>query len=252
MSKIPVFGLLRGAGWCFILLLLAWPAGVSPASAQPQPVASSVYAEPVEVLTGLRAPDPVPTPTPSPGPTAPVTPTPPATTAPTPTPAPTVVAAPQPAPEPAAAATPTPLPTPRPSPPPPQRTGSDLEAAIITLTNELRAQQGLPPLAVNGALTAAAETYAAMVAASDWFAHEGPDGSTLISRTEAAGYSGWLSLAENVYRGPQADPAAGIVQLWSASPTHLSAMLSGEATEIGVGCEVSGEFRWCVQDFGAR
>ena len=90
------------------------------------------------------------------------------------------------------------------------------------------------------------------MATSDWFAHEGPDGSTPASRAEAAGYAGWVYLAENVYRGPYGDPPASIVQVWIASPAHLHAMLSDRATEIGVGCEVSGDFRWCVQDFGAR
>jgi uncharacterized protein YkwD len=90
------------------------------------------------------------------------------------------------------------------------------------------------------------------MAASDWYAHEGPDGSTLAYRAETAGYTGWVYLAENVYRGPGGAPADSIVQMWSASPAHLSAMLSEAATEIGVGCEVSGDIRWCVQDFGAR
>jgi len=29
-------------------------------------------------------------------------------------------------------------------------------------------------------------------------------------------------------------------------------MLSDQPTEIGVGCYVSGDLRWCVQDFGDR
>jgi uncharacterized protein YkwD len=91
-----------------------------------------------------------------------------------------------------------------------------------------------------------------MMATNDWFAHDGPDGSTLSSRTEAAGYTGWSYLAENLYRGFYGDPAANIIQMWAASPAHHSAMLSDAATEIGVGCYVSGDYRWCVQDFGAR
>ncbi len=147
---------------------------------------------------------------------------------------------------------PSPQPSPPPSPPLPQPSGDDPGAAIISLTNELRAQHGLPPLAVNGALATAAQTYAQTMAASDWFAHEGPDGSTPAYRAEAAGYTGWVYLAENLYRGPVGAPADSIVQMWIASPVHLSAMLSDTATEIGVGCEVSSDIRWCVQDFGAR
>ena len=127
-----------------------------------------------------------------------------------------------------------------------------MAAAIVTLTNDLRAQYGLPPLAANGALTAAAQAYAETMAMNDWFAHDGPNGSTLSSRVQASGYTGWSYLAENLYRGFYGEPAANIIQMWAASPTHRSAMLSDAATEIGVGCYVSGDYRWCVQDFGAR
>lgn len=90
------------------------------------------------------------------------------------------------------------------------------------------------------------------MATNDWFAHDGPDGSTLSSRAEAAGYTGWSYLAENLYVGFYGDPAANIVQVWAASPAHRSGMLSDLAAEIGVGCYLSGDYRWCVQDFGAR
>ncbi len=90
------------------------------------------------------------------------------------------------------------------------------------------------------------------MAANGWFAHNGPDGSTLSSRAQVAGYSGWTYLAENLYRGSHGDPPASIIQVWVASPPHHDAMLSAVATEIGVGCHVSGEYLWCVQDFGAR
>ncbi len=110
----------------------------------------------------------------------------------------------------------------------------------------------MPPLAVSGALAAAAQGYAETMARNDWFAHAGPDGSTLSSRAQAAGYTGWSYLAENLYRGFRGEPAPSIVQAWAASPVHLNAILSDATTETGVGCYVSGDNRWCVQDFGAR
>ena len=91
-----------------------------------------------------------------------------------------------------------------------------------------------------------------MLAANDWFSHLGPDGSTMISRAEAAGYVGWTHLAENLYRGFYGDAPARIMQAWIDRPTHLSAILSTAATEIGVGCATAGGSLWCVQDFGAR
>jgi uncharacterized protein YkwD len=107
-------------------------------------------------------------------------------------------------------------------------------------------------LAANSALAAAAQAYAETMATNDWFAHEGPDGSTLASRTTAAGYTGWSYLAENLYRGFYAEAPTSIIQAWTASPAHLAIILSEQATEIGVGCYVVGDYRWCTQEFGAR
>ena len=136
MSQLPASNVLRGAGWCLLLLLLASLGGVSPSAAELQPVASSTYARPVGVLQQVSRPDSVPVPTSTPAP-----------------------------------------------PPPPQRyADAEAAAAIVTLTNNLRAQHGLSPLTADGALAAAAQAYAETMATNDWFAHDGPDGSTLSSR----------------------------------------------------------------------
>lgn len=239
MLQIPVSNVLCGAGWILVLLLLASLGTVRPGAAEPGPVASSVYMEPVGVLHLVQLPDPNPIPTSTPEPS----PTPSTTQTPSPTPEPTPEAAtPQTASEAVA---------PPPPPPPLRYPDPDAAAALVTLTNDLRAQRDLPPLAVNAALAAAARAYAETMSANDWFAHEGPDGSTLVSRAEAAGYTGWSYLAENLYRGHYDDPPATIVQAWAASPSHLQAILSA-ATETGVGCYVSGDYSWCVQEFGAR
>lgn len=206
MSQHPASNILRGAGWCLLLLLLASLGGVSPSAAMPQPVASSSYARPVGVLQQVSRPDSVPVPTSTPAP-----------------------------------------------PPPPQRyADAEAAAAIVTLTNDLRAQHGLSPLTADGALAAAAQAYAETMATNDWLAHDGPDGSTLSSRAQAAGYNGWSYLMENLYRGFYGDSSANIIQVWVTSPAHLNALLSDLAMEIGVGCYVSGDYRWCVQEFGAR
>ncbi len=240
MSRIPASHLIRWASWCLSLLLLASFSGATtPSSAEPEAVASSVYAAPVSVLQDFRPPQPVPiltataTPTPSP--------------VPTPSPTPTLPPA-EAQPAPATATSPPP-----PSPPPSQQYADGVAAAaILTLTNDLRAQYNLPPLAANSALAAAAQAYAETMATNDWFAHEGPDGSTFASRATAAGYTGWSYLAENLYRGFYAEAPTSIIQAWIASPAHLAIILSEQATEIGVGCYVVGDYRWCAQEFGAR
>ncbi|MEX0799721.1 MAG: CAP domain-containing protein [Dehalococcoidia bacterium] len=212
--------------------------------AAPAPIASSVYSRPTGVLEEVKRPNfPVPLPTPTPRPTPTPTPVPPTPT-PTPTPVPPQATAPAPqAPQPVAPAA---------APPSGQASDSATAAALVSLTNNLRAQHGLPPLAVNANLTAAAESYAGVMAANDWLSHTGPDGSTLGARADAAGYAGWTFLAENLYVGYAGADAASILQAWAESPGHLESMLSANATEIGIGCHIVGESRWCAQEFGAR
>ena len=249
MSRLPAAAVLRWACWCLCLLLVAWAASATPGAAEPRAVASSVFAPPLRALDDLLWPTSTPeampevVPTPAPSPTA--------------TPAPSPLPTPSPAPQPAREPTqppPRPEPPPVPSPAPPLQGRADPEvaAAVYALTNELRAENNLPPLAHNGALDGSANGYAAILAANDWFAHEGPDGSTIKSRAEAAGYSGWRYLSENLYRGFYGDSAESIVQAWVDSPGHYSNMLGEQITEIGVACYVNGDLRWCVQDFGDR
>ncbi len=99
-------------------------------------------------------------------------------------------------------------------------------------------------------LTSAAQAYADLLAQHDRFDHTGPDGSMLATRAQSAGYSGgWLG--EILYLGPKNGGPTEVVTAWLGSSGHRSVLLAGRFTEIGVGCAVSGEMRWCVEDFGA-
>lgn len=234
-------------GLCLMLVVsVSGAAGGAPISQTASPDADRLPTRVLQLFQSAPSPTPIPELTPAPTTLPEATPTP--TPAPTPEPTP---AAPDPPPtEPA----PSPAPAPPPPPPPPPKQYADTAtaAAVLSLTNELRAQNGLPPLAANSALSAAAQAYSETMAVNDWFAHEGPDGSTLATRATAAGYTGWTFLAENLYSGYSGDSAEAIISAWAASPGHLQAILSTQATEIGVGCYVSGAARYCVQDFGAR
>jgi hypothetical protein len=56
-----------------------------------------------------------------------------------------------------------------------------------------------PPLAFNANLIAAARGHSQDMVVNDFQGHTGSDGSTITNRVEAAGYTGWNALAENVY-----------------------------------------------------
>ena len=107
------------------------------------------------------------------------------------------------------------------------------EVRVVELVNEQRAAHGLPPMAINGTLGSAAQGYAEYMAEANFFAHRGLDGSTLVTRAEAAGYRAWSFLGENLAAG-QPTPER-VVAAWMKSPTHRANVLSSEAAEIGIG-----------------
>ena len=107
------------------------------------------------------------------------------------------------------------------------------EVRVVELVNEQRAAHGLPPMAINDTLGQAAQGYAGYMAEANFFAHRGLDGSTLVTRAEAAGYRAWSFLGENLAAG-QPTPER-VVTAWMNSPTHRANVLSAEGAEIGIG-----------------
>ena len=123
---------------------------------------------------------------------------------------------------------------------------------LIPLINQVRAENGLPPLAESPLLNADAQQYADFIASRSILSHTA-DGRTLDARAEAAGYTGWKALGENLAGGYDTPEQA--VTAWLASPGHHDIIMSPSYTETGVGCAWNaaspyGSF-W-VQEFGAR
>lgn len=209
--------------------------------------------------SGLAAPAPTPQPVASPTPfdavpivavdATPLSPTP----ASSPLPMRRAVAAPTLPPPPPATATPIEQPTASPpptsAPPSPPVDGCD---RIIALVNQVRGDNGLPPLAPNAQLGAAAQQYAGFIAANNVLTHTA-DGRRLDARAEAAGYTTWLALGENLAGGY--DTFEEAVSAWMASPGHRENILNPRFTETGVGCAWNADSRYgwfFVQEFGRR
>ena len=68
---------------------------------------------------------------------------------------------------------------------------------LIPLINQVRAENGLLPLVENPFLSAAAQRYAEFIASRSILSHTA-DGRTLDARAQAAGYTGWKALGENL------------------------------------------------------
>ncbi|MFD9303355.1 CAP domain-containing protein [Streptomyces sp. NPDC060048] len=121
------------------------------------------------------------------------------------------------------------------------------ESAVLALVNKERAAAGCGPLTANAKLSAAARAYSDTMARSGVMSHTGPDGSTMTTRVEAAGY-GWSRLGENIARG-QAD-AAAVMNAWMNSPGHKANILNCGFREIGIGFHKGDGGPWWTQDFG--
>ncbi|MFG2679617.1 CAP domain-containing protein [Streptomyces sp. NPDC048392] len=122
-----------------------------------------------------------------------------------------------------------------------------VEAQVLALVNEERSAAGCSPVTANDRLTRAADDYSDVMAGSGVMSHTGPDGSTMASRVEAAGYR-WSTLGENIARG-QAD-AASVMDSWMNSPGHRANILNCSFKELGVGVHFGDVGPWWTQDFG--
>jgi uncharacterized protein YkwD len=128
------------------------------------------------------------------------------------------------------------------------QSGGGTEAQVLALVNKERAAGGCSPVTANDRLTRAADDYSDVMASSGVMSHTGPDGSTMTTRVEAAGYQ-WSTLGENIARG-QAD-AASVMKSWMNSPGHRANILNCSFKELGVGVHFGDGGPWWTQNFGA-
>ncbi|MEP0913563.1 CAP domain-containing protein [Leptolyngbya sp. FACHB-711] len=116
--------------------------------------------------------------------------------------------------------------------PAPQPVSVSVIDQIVSLTNDFRRQNGLPPVTLNPLLGTAAQTQSQNMALEDYFDHTSPTGVTPGQRATAAGYR-WSRVAENIGAGHTT--AVSVVQGWINSPGHRANLLDPKLREIGVG-----------------
>jgi uncharacterized protein YkwD len=125
---------------------------------------------------------------------------------------------------------------------------SEVEQAILDLTNKEREKENLPLLKPNKLLCDAARAHSANMAKQEKMEHE-LDGKNPADRVKAAGYI-YAHMAENIAVSNGEKPA-GIVQAWMDSKTHKENILNEKYTEIGIGIATNekGE-TYYTQEFG--
>ena len=108
-------------------------------------------------------------------------------------------------------------------------------AGFTTRINTFRGDNGAGPLRQSAILTRAAQAHADDMAARNYFSHQspgGPNGSTLMARTRAAGCN-LRAVAENIAQGQRSE--AEVLTAWANSPGHRRNMLKGNMTDYGFG-----------------
>jgi uncharacterized protein YkwD len=103
---------------------------------------------------------------------------------------------------------------------------------VISLTNQLRQQNGLQPLRANSTLNTVALTHSKNMANQDFFSHVGRDGSQSWDRMTAAGYR-WSAAGENISAGQRT--AEDVFNGWANSSGHRANLLNPNFRDIGVG-----------------
>lgn len=126
--------------------------------------------------------------------------------------------------------------------------------AIINLTNEARATEGLTVLEENSLLDAIAEARAKDILDKQYFGHVSPTGEAASHVAQKVGYR-YRMIAENLAAGAFSTNSK-IVECWMQSPGHRKNILSSQMREMGASV-VKGRFNgaetWVsVQIFGLR
>jgi hypothetical protein len=113
--------------------------------------------------------------------------------------------------------------------------------------NQARSGQGLPPLAWDPSLAAAAQRHAGLMASTGMLEHQLPDEPGLAQRGSAAG-AHFSSIADNIAEG---GALHSIHASWMHSPAHYQNMMAAEFTVVGIGVAKRGRTIYAVEDFGA-
>jgi uncharacterized protein YkwD len=147
---------------------------------------------------------------------------------------------------------PTPLPARIPTKAPSSTNTSQAEQDIFRLTNEQRAQNGVPPLTWSDNIASVARAHSQDMVDRNYFNHITPDGIDPFQRLTLGGVS-YMAAAENIAAGPSAD---WTVNCWMTCPgedkpqSHRANILNPAYHKVGVGVVASPQYGIMVtQDF---
>jgi len=128
-----------------------------------------------------------------------------------------------------------------------------IHSEIIRLVNELRAEQGLEPLAERTELNQAAQIRAEE--SGQVFSHTRPDGRDAFSVFNDGINYNYRIIGENLgmatYHKNESAMAKLIFEGWVNSQGHYENMIRPDYSEIGIGLHFDGENLYATQIFGS-
>ena len=116
------------------------------------------------------------------------------------------------------------------------------ECWFLALINDYRAAHGLDPLALSATLGGAARNHSAQMAATDYFSHTLPDGTSWADNIRNYGYTYNTWIGENLAAGNYR--ADYTLLQWQRSAPHNANMLAPEFAAIGIGRAVNPDSQW--------
>ncbi|MFJ7935778.1 CAP domain-containing protein [Sporosarcina sp. NPDC096371] len=120
---------------------------------------------------------------------------------------------------------------------------SEIEKAVLDLTNAERQKAGLKPLQSDKNLMTSARQKSTDMATNNYFSHTSPTYGSPFDQMKANGIT-YKAAAENIAMGQRT--AEEVVKGWMESPGHRENILTPGYTHIGIGFDKDGNY-WTQQ-----
>ena len=127
---------------------------------------------------------------------------------------------------------------------------SGLITRIIGLSNQMRKENGVRPVAELNYLNDAAGGHSVEMAKLKYFSHTSPTVGQERPKSRIEVCGGWdMSIAENIYRSvgvPEGELAQDVVEAFMNSPVHRANLLNPKYNSMGIGIARIGKDEWAI------
>ncbi|MBN9414662.1 hypothetical protein ABS71_05115 [bacterium SCN 62-11] len=121
---------------------------------------------------------------------------------------------------------------------------------IIALSNQMRKENGVRPVAQLNYLNDAAAGHSVEMSKLKYFSHTSPTAGLERPKSRIEVSGGWdMSIAENIYRSvgvPEGELAEDVVDAFMNSPVHRANLLNPKFNSMGIGIAKIGKDEWAI------